>query len=582
MKRTAPFTALTALTPALLAACHTLAQPGSQSMPEVRKEPPVLLTHRTEADAGPVHEARLEDAGPPVDATPRWAKLPESSGELFSVLDGSCRGLSVHVLADATLVTYAEHGHASVVQLTAEGVVKLPTTAGNAWVDHVTGVVGRYPDALWLSYDDGGRCIFRNDALRLSGSTWKPAFDLTADDTIEDVQPYADGALGLHKCADRCGGETTKCVPDTLWSDAMKRTPPLTTGGFAMEAFTTLPSGEVFAVGTPCGHDAPSCTRSQLRAWSPGGKVRSFDFPRTDGQLAHVLARSPTQVVVSQGTGVYLFDGAKVARIATPGAGVLDLVDRGDEGFWARGLDKLLAFQLDGKFTDITPPQVGRSGMLRVAAKGSAAWVSRGDGLFRREAGAWKRVELPRPPFSSTSAYLSPEDIQIRAPDDVWVTASYHEQQPGWSEVETRNVILSTRKPKETLRCRLTPTGYDSSIGGIVSFPPPAGDACATPFVVLAPVSPSSPKDQDYPKTRALLKPLVASIADASIVELRGDDMVWIGVRATTRDGARKIAETYGKAYGTVHPEVVCANPQATRTIAIVPGAPKASKDAGL
>ena len=567
-----------------LVACRTVAQPGSQAAPETLRKDPIAKAPESVPDAAPPKDVKPP---PPKDeAPPRWGKLPETSGELFSVVDGACKGLDLHAVEGAMLATYtASYTAASVVRLTDDGVGKLPDAKHDQLgMGRVTSIVGRWPDALWLSFDDGGRCVQHDSALRLAGKTWKPAFDLTEQDSIRGVRPYKEGAIGLHVCADRCGGaEASSCTSGTMWSDALARTPPIASGGgFEMRDFTTLPDDTIVAFGAACPPSATTCTSAQLRTWAPGGKVQIYPFTTEDSRLraaTHMFARSATDVVVSFASTVYAFDGTKVRKLGTASDTIYALVDRGAEGVWAAlGNNKIVAIASDGTTTDITPPRVGKGyGLLTLGAKGETAWAANGDALYRREAGAWRRVELPRPPFSSTSAYLTPTGILVRGPDDVWVTATYHEQQPGWSEREVRTTILRTKRPKQTLRCRVEPTGESSRLGGLLAWPAPVSETCKTPFVLLAAVSPSSPKTNDYPKTRALLRPLASEIPDGNLVELKSDDVSWIGVRAASPDAARKIAGVYAKSYPMVHPEAVCADPEPTRTIAIDPKA----KDGG-
>jgi hypothetical protein len=527
-------------------------------------------------------------AAPPPEVAPRWGKLPETSGELYSVIDGACRGLSLHAVEGAMLVSYATNEKPVVARITDEGVEKLPAPTvakDQASISHIRAIVGRWPDALWMEYDDGGRCTFREGAIHLAGGAWKPAFDLGLFDSVSSVQPYKEGAVGHHTCMDYCGSPDPKstCVPDTMWSDGLARTPPLALGGaFRLAAYAVLPSGEIFAAGGACSYKSPSpCPSSELRWWSAGvngGKVSSVSLPSTpDLGMTRMLARSPTDVIVTQGRAIHAFDGTKIKRVATAPAEIYAIVDRGSEGVWLVATDKLLSLTPSGALTDITPPKEGTGPWLSASAMGDVAWATHGDGLFRREAGAWKKVALPRPPFSSTTAYLTPDHVEVRGPDDVWVTATYHEKQPGWNEPEKRLTILRTKRPKQTLRCRLEPNGYDSVFGGFIGWPAPMTDDCATPFVVLAAVSPSSPKTYDYPKTRALMKPHLLQIPGGSLSEVQADDLRWIGVRAASPVAARQIASTYSKSFPLAHTEAVCADVADARTIAI----DSKAKDAG-
>jgi hypothetical protein len=584
---------------AATAACRTVSTSGSQSMSDARRDPAERGRERSpknekkndkeKVEAAPPQEKPLP---PPPEVAPRWGKLPETSGELFSVIDGACRGLSLHAVADAMLVSYATDDKPVVARITDDGVEKLPgprAAKDQPSIHNIHAIVGRWPDALWLEYDDGGRCTYREGAVHLAGNVWKPAFDLGAFDSVSDIKPYKEGALAQHSCMDGCGSPdpSSKCVPATMWSDGLHRTPPVALGGaFRLSTFAVLASGEIFAVGGACSHTSPSpCTTSELRWWSAnenGGKVRSVAFPTsTDGGPTRMLARTPTDVIVTQGRAIRAFDGTKIKSVATSPVEIYGIFDRGAEGVWLVADDKLLALDPSGAFTDITPPKEGKQSRLGVSAMGDVAWATHGDGLYRRESGTWKKVALPRPPFSSTSAYLTPEQVHVRGPGDVWVTASYHEQQPGWNEPEKRLTILRTKRPKQTLRCRLEPNGYDSMFGGFIGWPAPMRDECTTPFVVLAAVSPSSPKTNDYPKTRALMKPHLAQIPGGALSEVHADDMTWIGVRASTPEAARQIAATYARSFPMAHTEAVCADVSDSRAIPIDPKAPRDPKDGG-
>ncbi len=156
-----------------------------------------------------------------------------------------------------------------------------------------------------------------------------------------------------------------------------------------------------------------------------------------------------------------------------------------------------------------------------------------------------RKFALLRPeasPFSSTAtkAYLSPTAVTVRAPDDVFVVASYHEAQPGWKEVEHRTTLLRTKRPRETLRCAHG-----------------------------ARLSTTSPKDFDYPKTRAVLAPKVALVTDGALAEIRESGRIWNGVVPRTLADGRAIAQLYAQTFPMTRPEVICAVPTVARRIPI-------------
>lgn len=104
---------------------------------------------------------------------------------------------------------------------------------------------------------------------------------------------------------------------------------------------------------------------------------------------------------------------------------------------------------------------------------------------------------------------------------------------------------------------------------GFESWPPPAADACTTPFVFLSAVSADSPKNYDYPKTRAVLASKVALITDGAIAEIRENGKVWNGVVPRTVADGRVLAELYARQFPMTRPEVVCAEPTITRKVPI-------------
>jgi hypothetical protein len=199
--------------------------------------------------------------------------------------------------------------------------------------------------------------------------------------------------------------------------------------------------------------------------------------------------------------------------------------------------------------------------------KTGAVWAMNKDAVYRREAsGAWHKVELPRPVYTSSStSYLTPTSISIGGSDDVTVTASYFELAPGWDQHEARVAVLRTKKPKETLRCRDELDG--AGVSPLSSWPAVAGESCTTPLLVLAAVSAQSPAGFDYPQTRAILRPHAERIANAELRELRENGRRYIAVVPRSVADGRTLAALYTKQLPLVHAEVVCAAPTVTRAI---------------
>ena len=561
-----------------VAACRTVGQPGSHQPPLASDSlgSGVLGSSRDNALEIDRDGGRSSKAAPAESVSsppPRWSKVPESAGELFGAVDGRCNHLGVSMLENEVLVHYGRDvwdGKFSPTLARATDDAVVVDAAMNAGLDapnttiNINYLTGHWPDAAYLVFDNGGRCAFAVRALRFAEGKWKPAFALPDDHGIGSVSRYGGGAIGLRNCPG-CGGESA-CVGDIFIGDNAKA-PPITGDGFAPSSYRTLPTGEIFAVGTVCKGDQGECA-GQLRWWSPGAKV---GYTPVAGKAQRgegvILVKSKTEVYVAQGTYFGMFDGAKLTKLSTPTAAPTSaLHDAKAGGIWVESDGKVWQRKSDGAYDDVTPPQF--AGKLVGVAEGAPWSIVKGNQIYKRTSGAWQKVDLPRPPFSSTAAFLTVESVKVRAPDDVFVIASYAEMQPGWNEVEKRLTLLRTKRPKETIRCEASGRGFES-------WPAPATEGCTTPFVVLAPVSATSPKDFDYPKTRSTLRPKASLVVGGELAEIRENGKVWIGVVPSSLANGRTLAQLYSVTFPMTHSEVVCAEPTIARRIAIDPGAKK-------
>jgi hypothetical protein len=498
---------------------------------------------------------------------PRWGKAPEASGELFSALDGSCSNISVSVVENAAFVLHGPNGLARVTDDAVEDAPELSKGLEDA--SGITHLTGRWPDQAYVQFDNGGRCNFTALAARYDGTQWKSAFALPAGMGVTHVEALGGGgAIGMRQCVG-CGDESSGCVSNVFMGDNAKA-PPFTGDGFTPDTYAFSREGDVFATGIVCPHkglDAGCAT--QLRWWRPGGKVgyavlgpTPQQWRSADGPAHVIVVRSPTEVYVAEDRFFASFDGTRLKPLPPPGKTSNQLLGQDKEGaLWFRADDKIWRRNDAGAYADVTPP-TGRAGTIAGLEQG-APWALAKDALYKRVGESWQKVALPRPPFSSSAskAYLSPTAVTVRAPDDVFVVATYHEAQPGWNEVERRTTLLRTKRPRETVRC---------GVGNrFLSWPAPADEACSTPFVMLSEVSATSPKDFDYPKTRAVLAPKVALVADGALAEIRESGRIWNGVVPRTLADGRAIAELYARSFPMTRPEVICAAPTVARTIPI-------------
>ena len=558
----------TAASLALAAACRNAAQPAPHATASPGERP-----DSGSLESAPRHEHALDaavDAGTtPVAAVegppPRWGKLPESSGELFGALDGECTHLGVAVLGSETFVHFSPSGKKAVLgRVTEDGLAFDPAfTKGLENGYNVNELTGRWPDQVYLVNDNGGRCSYLNLPLRYDGSKWTKAFALPERMGIEHVQAYLGGAIGLRQCPG-CGQPNDAACVDGVFMGDNAKAPPITGDGFKARVFEVTSTGDVFAIGNVCPKSGAACS-TQFRWWSPGGTVGYATLgSEADTGNGTLFVRSKTEVYVATSLALSLFDGTKLTPLPAPGKRTNRVLGAAKDGsLWFDADARLWRRLADGTYDDVSPPGFTSGDPVEGLAQG-APWAISKHVLYKHIAASWHKVELPRPPFSSIARRdLTPQSVTVRSPEDVFVVASYFEGQPGWKYGEDRRTLLRTRRPKETMRC--------DAGKGFESWPPPATETCTTPFVLLSAVSAESPKDFDYPKTRALLAPKVALVPDGTIAEIRENGRTWNGVVPRTFADGRALAELYARAFPMTKPEVVCAQPTITRAIPIAP-----------
>jgi len=558
--------------PLTAAACGSVGQPGSPRPPLASESVGSGLrgsarddATEVERDGGQPSRPATAAAAMTLPSATRWGRPPESSGELFSALDGQCNHLGISLLDNDALVHYGRNiwdgnFRPTIGRVTDDTILVDPAmNAGLEKSGNIHYITGHWPDAAYLATDNGGRCNFAEYALHFTEGKWKQAFALPDNQGIDTVVRYGTGAIGLRKCVG-CGNDESSCVPGIFMGDNVKA-PPITGDGFMPAAFRSLPAGEIYAIGAVCRGSTLDCA-GQLRWWSPGSKVGYAPVnAKINGQDGVLLLKSKTEVYVAQVGYFGVFDGAKLTKLTTPNnAPVTTLHDAKANGIWVQSGGNVWERKQDGTYVDVMPPS--GAGTLAGVAEGAPWALVKGNQIFKRVSGAWQKVDVPRPPFSSTAAFLTLESVTVRAADDVFVIASYAELHPGWHEVEKRFTLLRTRRPKETLRCEPTGRGFES-------WPPPATDGCTTPFVVLAPVSAASPKDFDYPKTRSILRPQASLVVGRELAEIRENGKVWIGAVPSSVANGRTLAHLYSTNFPMTHSDVVCIQPTIARKIPI-------------
>jgi len=500
---------------AFIAACGSAAESRAPTRTAPSASAPAT------AASSAVAQPPVENAEPPL----RWGTRPPKEGELFVALDGLCRYLTIFPADNAVLFGYGDPGHIgpdhmrTIARLTEAGIADMSKGLVAPFWGAVESASGRYPDALMLTEWGGGRTAPSNRIWSWDepSGAWKIMLDrqhVDPDEAIGVSQPrlWRGGVLYVEDHQVRQDTPTSTTIRD--WSvlrgarlPAGVTIPPIAPAGFNMHAFVVLDSGELVATGA---RDVGAQSRSVVR-WTEGGAVKEQaidDFTRFE-PAGIVGSTAATVRLVSHGDALALVGGAWVKATL-------------DDGPWK--ID-------DGK-------------------------------LYRRDGGAWRIVQLPRPPFS-IGAELHAERFAV-VNGELVVSASYVERGRGWRDPIKRRVLLRSHRPTETLRCN-EPNPEDFTVrsgDGFQSWPPAADASCATPFVVLAPRSKRAGAIAPYREIRAALG-AHHELAGTQLVEVRSGDRSWIGAKAKDFAGATAIVDAVASKV-PLRAEIVCADPETT------------------
>ena len=416
----------------------------SPTTPEEKQEPP----------------ASVAAADPPL----AWGTRPPRSSDLYPVIDGMCIHAEVWPVDGATLLTYgnatgaySRGGERMTLALLTDAGADTGSTitmglSGQRWqYPSPTHIEGRWPDRVVLLNDRSGRVDDRTDVWVRDASGWR--FVLANDETEDAATTYAWPALWGDELA-LLQRISTRKDDGTHYADHLRGVH--LGGGSARSLPALLRPGEVAV--------ALASFRDELvLVGERSGANRSTGFMRFTAQGSvkeeviddaghpywdffaagrHFLVLSSKEF--SRHPFLLRFDGShvshdapleKVARDRHANV-VVAAVGREEEGdeVWL-GLDDGTVWveRRDGSVVERTPPEPlsngggGERKRAHRATEGSVlSGVEQGDpwaltksgSLYRWTAGAWKKVELPHPPFTTSGAYEV--DAIVHTADDVW------------------------------------------------------------------------------------------------------------------------------------------------------------------
>jgi hypothetical protein len=577
----------------------------ASTIPPIRETVTAAVTLPEPAVAAPVPS----DEAPPPPLS--WGTRPPSSGALYTVVDGMCIHAEVWPLEGGVLLTYgnttgaySRGDHITLAELTERGlddgerVTKGLSGPDWQWA-FPTEIVGRWPDRVLLVNDRSGRVDSRSDVWIRDGGAWRVALsNLEVDDAASNfVSPLfrGDAWVVTQVVSRRSSGgwepaeSRLRAIP--VGPTATATPTALLRAGFEPQHVATWKDEWLaFGFSTLAGPDHPS--HAVIRF----GVAGVFQEEAVAGLEFRTLSIRPAETFLFVTSGSWdgnanllRFDGerwthdAAEALVRKRHTWVLSGATMGDDVWLALADGSLWVEARDGVLTERTPPEPLSDGSLnerkRVhrAMRGSVLagveqrdpWaVARSGALYHLVAGAWQKVDLPRPPFSRTGAYAV-ESI-VHTADDVFVNAAYSQKESGWRVPERHRGILRTKRPDETLRCKEPDLagGGGGSGAGFMSWPPAADDACASPFVVLLRQGMAQRIGGDYPAVRAVLKARASLGERVALVEFTSGGERYLGMRVPSVAEGMSLADALGKKVN-IRPEIVCGTVTPDRTLEV-------------
>jgi hypothetical protein len=456
-----------------------------------------------------------------------WGTRPPAGDlELYPALDGPCT-LSVSALVDATAVIV---GGTSVLLATPDGFdlrgSRLPDSETAEALQAVLRAVSGRKDALWVEQE-----LSRSLAkvhVRRAGEGWKAEAPLGAESGYYQApEPFRGGALGVvrdyrgvvlgHRRDD--GEPSYRLVGYDLPKDV---TPSkLLPASVRPQRLWALAEGDLLVVG-----GAPNgVTPPMFRLPDGGGAAQKIDTR---------MLRAPD----------------------------VALEGRTRASFRVVAGDK--RFRLEGQA--LVPEEV----------ENAPAWRVHG-GVVQHLVGAGYR-EVPLPTLPITGAAAEPAAITVAEDGEVFVTANWGPASVG-PPYSRSMALYRSRRPHEVLRCTEFglaregdgPTGplSPATMSGVEPWPPPAGAACKTPFVVAKRWRERDQVPSDLPVLRAAL---AKADRDAALEDVPSGTRHVVGARAKDLDQAKALAKAIAEVLGEP-PEIVCAGPERGRVIGADAGA---------
>lgn len=514
----------------------------------------------TDVTALPTNQMAVAGAGP-------TAPLANVAPEIRAPLSTPTPASPLHVVgiggtviaADDSLYLY--DGAELVAEVVGDTVENHPEYVGSytmkSTMESVQYVGGKWPDRAHIAVTHPEQRSSYTVMLKKVGKQWKEVTRTRVAEWVTGVSPWDHGRrvalisamYGYYRW------EVVEGPPRSVPIPARAKVEPCcgpNSTALSPVDFAALPSGHLFALGALVEEQsvwgverwAPNATRSQMDR---------LPLPDGDG-----LETEVTGLYAVNAEDIYAFGELRKRRSAT------SYLRDSAGGYLAH---------FDGKSWAQVPISE-QAQIVALAADGEALWLAAGGKLFRRSSSGsqFEAVALPDvddrlkahfPVYDDKQRAetwrLSVTELLVRSHHDLWVTAHLHH-----GKIDHGPIILRNR-PHAALWQGLRDKDYTQTMEQYKTLRP-ADEYCTSIFVLLYGMTRSTPKNYDYPLTRAALKGHT-EFRDVVFAETEDVGKHYFGAFVPDYRLARELVKLVATKVPGTKPIALCRNPKQIRTL---------------
>jgi hypothetical protein len=421
-------------------------------------------------------------------------------------------------------------------------------------------ITGTWPEGAWLSTTHpSGRSGFAK-LWNWDGKRWVTRQTTSEGRFIAGIRPWIGGrqlAVEQHGMIFDAQFRVASGDKNVTLPALTRRANPQSfcNSEIRVEAFETLPSGEVFIAGARCNDE--EVTSAAVERWAPGKKKGVIES--LPGSSIGERKTETTYMSIAV-TGMIVRSANDV--LVTAEKNIWDRDNKRDEY-------KSYVAHFDGSRWQERSSNVPGSVKTLSASSDGTLFATNGNGeLYTgHDISALSRVPLP-PELSTPGSATTPQvdSLWVHAPGDVWAIVSMRRpsEKGGWQT--DKRYLLHTHPARQPLP---TVAEFEEKERAY-RLPGPPVEWCRTPFVLLYTLGKKAPKDYDYPSTRTALKGHKEFAIDGvEFLEFERLGGRFFGARVPDFDLGAKLAKLVKEQVPGSTPELVCHDPPTLRTLSI-------------